>query len=471
MRRRLIASTLLVVISLLPFLVHMMGGTGSRYFTDDYCIHLEAASANPLALTADWYETSGGRVAQYLSLAVLFKGGVGVARVTPALLLTVWIIGLGWLGRESALVLKLPALLGIAGALFIGSTMLAGAPNMVQAVYWLTGILTYFAPCVFGTFAAALIVRAGRRNTISLVSGCLIFFLCLAGGLFNEPFVLMQGALLAGGFLVTWLYLPRRALNWALGTAAAATALALIIIVIAPGNSVRQDSFVAAPSFTVAMVQSVQYALAFGFLALYTNPIGVLAVVFIGFSFPTLVQRYSASTVFEETRYGRRHYLAALALCLLILLAVSAAFMLPGVYATQSPPPARGFIMLLWAYLPLAIALGALLRLSLANSSQWDPRIDRWNIGVAVAAIVIHMLWASVSGMSTAVYALHYGSEWDARTAELAAASETDDITLPALQHDLALYTGLRPIGTDPAYWVNVCAAEYFGVGSLRTES
>lgn len=469
MKRLLRPFILLIIVCMIPISVHMIGGTGSRYFTDDYCIWAEASDADPIALTAEWYNTSGGRLAQYLSMAMLFKADVYVAPLIPALLLTLWISGVAWLCTEVAAALHIPLRLGIVSGLFITSADIAAAPNLVQAIYWVTGILTYPLPAVIGNFIIALIVRAVRHNTLNAGVGVAIFLLSLTSGLFNEPFALMQCALIGAGILVTGLAARSRRTLWlALGVAAVATAVAIAILVLAPGNSIRQVSFGAQQSLFTALVQSVQYSVTFTFAGVVFNPLGVVAMFFIGSIIPGLIERFSPDLAYRLFQTARHRSLWAFLIGAVLWIGVCAAFMLPGFYATGSPPPARGFIMPLWAYLPWCIAMGVLVRLNLSLPKTVLGRLDTWNMRIAVIVIILHGFWATSQSIPVASYVLQSGREWDARAAEIAAADTSDSILWVPLRYDLAAYAGLVSIAPDHNHWVNLCAAEYFNVAAIR---
>jgi hypothetical protein len=65
----------------------------------------------------------------------------------------------------------------------------------------------------------------------------------------------------------------------------------------------------------------------------------------------------------------------------------------------------------------------------------------------------------------------HYAAQWDAQEAQIVAAARAgeQDVIVAPLQLDVARQTGLDTIGTTPGVFPNDCAAEYYGVQSLRT--
>jgi len=353
--------------------------------------------------------------------------------------------------------------------------IVAATPDDIQSFYWLTGSLTYTVPCIVGTFAAALIVRLARRlalnqgiHPLHLVG---LFALCLTAGLFNEPYTLVQGALVGCGLLFTLLYAREQRGWWlTLITAALASLTALIILVIAPGNSVRQTFFVAAPSPLTALVQSVQYALIFTASAINFNPPGVIMAILVGIAIPGVVQHKSIQRGdTHASQWTRRKYLMLMVLYITAWLLVCTAFMFPGLYATQMPPPGRSFAIIMWVYMPWWVGLGALLRLSLWGNARLNAGVERWNMRLVRLAVVVHAVWAVNEAILPVTYSLSYGAEWDARAATLTTATATDDIIVVPLPHELATIRGLDTIGADSSFWVNICAARYYGVRALRT--
>jgi len=458
------------VLTLLPLLIHAVGGTGSRFFTDDYCIWMEAHDADALALTWSWYQSSGGRLAQYLSMALLFKAGVNIAPMLPAGLLLLWGLGSAWLGIEAARTLRLRAFPGLVSGILFEASVVAAAPNRVQAVYWMTGILTYAVPIMIATFAAALMLRAARRSRVTVSQGMLIAMLTLAAGLFNEPFALMQIGLIGTGMIITLLAAPSRGSLWQiLGIAAFAALAALIILVIAPGNSVRQTSFEAERMLIPALLESFVYALTFSLAAVVFNPFGAVAAFFVGMAIPGLLKHVRSPSNRAASSLTPARARQGLIIGFALWIGCCTAFMLPGFYATSSPPPARSFIMPLWAYLPACALLGALVRFSLRFSEHGAGGLDRLMRYTAAAAIIVHGLWASIEGLPAAVHALAYGREWDARAEEVTTANRSTVFLWAQLPHDLAVYAGLNAIDADPNHWVNRCAAVYFDVAAITT--
>lgn len=461
----------LVAVTLLPLAIHAVGGTGARYFTDDYCIWMQAHDAEPLALIWDWYNSSGGRLAQYLSMALLFKPGIEVVSILPAALLLLWGLGLVWLGVEIARALHLPTRHALIGGLFVLAAIITAAPNRVQALYWMTGILTYPAPALMATFAAALMIQTARSRVTAL-RGAGIFALTFAAGLFNEPFAFMQTALIGGSLLIVLLTAHRQRGWWrALIIAAAAAGVALLVLVIAPGNGVRQASFSHGQSLLMALLGSLVYALVFSLAAVVFNPFGTIAALLTGMAVPGLLKRLassSARTLVVLTPQQARWGLIVIAT---LWIGACAAFMLPGFYATGGPPPARSFIMPLWLYFPGLLILGVLIRFAARFSEPSASTIDRL-MGYTVAAVItIHGVWASVQIGSIAAYTLEFGREWDRRAEELAALSSTAEVLWMPLPHDLATYGGLETLGTDPDSWINRCAAEFFDVAAIRSSA
>jgi hypothetical protein len=141
------------------------------------------------------------------------------------------------------------------------------------------------------------------------------------------------------------------------------------------------------------------------------------------------------------------------------LLAVIAAFMFPGVYATGDPPPARAFLLIQWLIILLLGVIGWVVGGRLRARAPGGVR----PLFAAACAVCAALIAVNQIGW-TGQYA-NYAGMWDTLDAELRASDGA--VRAPGLAFDMAVAGGLDGLSSDPDNWVNGCAARYYGLELL----
>lgn len=170
-----------------------------------------------------------------------------VNSVLPGLVILLWLGGLAYTIRMGAKFTSFsPSWLEILlGSEFLIFMTLYQAPDLRQDLYWRTGMLAYLFPLVLTTFVAALVLNFILRDRVSPYALLLIAFLAFLAGGFSESAVALNGGLWALAFLSSWI-IRRMKIPWAsraiwyCGSALVGTLIAILIMFIAPGNTVRQ---------------------------------------------------------------------------------------------------------------------------------------------------------------------------------------------------------------------------------------
>ena len=139
-----------------------------------------------------WYETVSDRFSNLLFVALsefLFPHNV---EILPVIMIFLWTAALTWLVYEARRMIRwqwhffLDFFLAASLAFFA----ILQAPNRFQTIYWRSAMATHFAPLVYLTAFAALLLMLIRRNE-SRYPAVWIGFLCLIiaffGGGFSEP--------------------------------------------------------------------------------------------------------------------------------------------------------------------------------------------------------------------------------------------------------------------------------------------
>jgi len=234
---------------MIPLGVHAYLGGFARYIADDFCTLGTLRRLGLFGSQVNWYENWSGRFSFTFIVNLTQMAGPKLTLILPVLALVLWLLAVTclilrwqrWLRMSSSIILAF-ALSG----LVIFST-LEGSPNVYQSLYWQTGMLTYTLPLILLTaYLGWLLLFADglpdkiRHSWAIPASGAATFVL---GG-FSETFVSVQTALLIALFILSTIMLrgkKRRQVNAFIGAGIVGSVLAMLVIVLAPGNLVRRS--------------------------------------------------------------------------------------------------------------------------------------------------------------------------------------------------------------------------------------
>jgi hypothetical protein len=171
------------------------------------------------------------------------------------------------------------------------------------------------------------------------------------------------------------------------------------------------------------------------------------------------------SLLFESSGSRRFHQRALWAIPLLAFVLVCAC-MAPGAYGTSAPPPPRALVIPQYAITCLAAAWGySLGALVFAPRRGWPGFQPAFVSLVAVVLFVAGPAAATPRIVKTGHAMREWARRWDAIDLELrrAQAAGVRDATVPSLE----ALAGVGSISVDPHDWVNVCAANYYGLATI----
>ena len=439
-----------------PILLYCLLGVFSRLMADDYCYASIPIEYGFLGSIDHYYQRWFGRLTQIVAGGAAMLIGVPFAQVFPAVLVIVWLLALWWLVNEMKHVnsaananenqdenkngQRLYPL--IIAALILYAT-LAGTPQIHHSLYWISAVFPFMFPLVLLTLFCALTLRSSyQRSTVWMLvcAGVLSF----AAGASSEPYAVMQIVLFGGLLFVFRQSRARKLLSVGLITAI----IALVIMVLAPGNTYRQSLFVPTHDLLPLATQSLLYAAGFiAASAAYFSPGAVIAALFL----PSLLNTG------ETPRYKLSRWLI-----LLVGFGLIVVFNLPVIYATSVPPPARTYSMAQFAFVCTLVLFSTTLHIRVS------PRV---RVSLVIAVLVIAPLLTSVKLVQLVPTLAQYAAEWDAREALIRNAEPGSQVVIAPLEVDLATRTGLEDLMNDPAYWINECAAIYYGIESIRVSA
>lgn len=442
-------------------------GTFTRYLADDYCDTVQATTRPLLAALIQRYLTVSDRYSNLLYDALSERVFPRNVQILPVVMIILWTIALIWLVREIAQLADLRWPLAV--DVFLGALLaffpILEAPSRFQTLYWRSAMATHFAPLVVLTaFAAFLLLmirrNAGQRPAIWLGVLCLVvaFF---AGG-FSEPpdAMLVTASIVAMAAIWLWEKGPRRTpalhlLGWTL----LGGIIALAVLKFSPAMSFRLAK---PPGMAEVAYRTVLYTMQFLTNGIHTVPLPTaVSVVLPAILFYCLFGCAPALS----SRQQRHVWLIVAVTPSLMYLMIAASFA-PSAYG-QAYPVERarfaGCVMMTSAGLLEGACLGTLI-------AQWRPLHARtWLVNLAALALVVTAIYplraAAVSAGEHLSFAQKWTTAWDVRQAQIFAdkTKGVQDIVVGQLPG----FEQVKELDTNPKFWVNRCAATFYGVRSI----
>ncbi len=471
-----LAQAALLLCFLAPLLVLMYLGIFSRYIADDYCTASRALSQGVIGSTVWWYNNWAGTYTNWLLKAIVAVIGPVSASLLPLLVLVLWFIALTWalhgIGR----------LAGFSRS-FYGAVLLAsliiyatfdGTPSLIQSLYWIGAVIPYTLPLIPLTLSIAFFARTLRYagETYPPYGALIIVALVtvVSGGLYQVYAVFQIAVLgLVGlGLIFRALdHFKRRTLP--VFTVALVSALvALAVVAVAPGNTVRQALFPHQFSLPELAVQAVIVSAGYIVLAIGVfSPLPLLITVIVS---GLLAYQLKPANLQLSPKLLRKLMALSAGVALLLIMAC----LLPALYGLGTAPSSRAYVMPQFVLVSTAAFWGILMGCGLKRLPRRLPLALRF---VGIAGITLLLVVGPLASTWQALEQVHgfrmYAAEWDARDQDIreAALQGQRQVEVRTLTVDLGAMARLDVIGANPQDWVNQCAADYYGLESLTARS
>ena len=444
-------------------------GTFSRYTSDDYCLSAFFLNDNLIDEMTRRYYVSSSRYTNILFIGVvdLLFGWHNVA-ILPVLMLALFVLGLFLFLREIA------QMLGLGWnhwfAFFLAASLaffsILQAPALYETLYWRAGMTSHFAPLVFIPFFGAFLMRqiklVEKRSPspwIQLV--CLIGPLIIGG--FSEPPTTIMISVLLLAIFGTWLWGKREVpkpvlilLIWSF----VGSVLALIVLALAPANSLRLDR--PPPGFFELIHRIIIFPVDFIIDTLRTRPTPTIVSVLMPAVLFYVYHSHPARNIPGEAR-GRLGMLVIVILLLAYLL-IAASFA-PSAYGQSYPVGRARFAGRLLMTIALLID-GALLGVLLASIKIGFLQ-HTYVRGFTMFALMILMLYPLRTAWQISIEIPVYqqrAAAWDERDSEIRAQSSQGvrELIVPFLSAD-----PIQDLGDRREFRLNRCAAALYGVDSI----
>jgi hypothetical protein len=460
--------------------VYALCGMFTRYVADDYCMAASLRHYSWVAAQSHWYETWSGRFSATALSTLAAFGGPMADRALPglmiaSLLLVSWLVMRHIAGLDRLAALALGAVTTYA--------VIRTAPDVTESVFWLTGASTYMPPMILTPLIAVAVVRRGQSRSLGWLT--LIGLLAFLSAGFSETGTALQVTGL--GLLVGLAFLPGvktrlRDLRTALMTAFVSTLVATAVVILAPGNAVRQASYPPHPSVVTAAVESLILAAQFT-VSLVAHNVDVVALV--AGTAAVLGWEYGSKTGRPVPGFGWGHVgWTAWAAILTVMC------MLPAYWAESSPPPDRTeinacFVLTGWiaaAGLWTGLRLGSAWRTREASKAEMGSLpgtpvplrrspISQRAIPATLLALAILPLITAATTLRHVPSLADWSNQADLLESQLAVvAGSGRDVVItwsPKQPARPLLYSASLMPGPDATDWVNVCIADDYALKSL----
>ena len=456
---------------LLPLIVYAYLGTFSRYRGDDYCETSRLLSAsNPLQASTIRYFDRTGRYSTLLLVQVSeWFGKPGITYMAAAALL-IWLIGLSWMMAEigSASGLRWKMWLSFVLAALVIFFSLYRAPNLYQILFWRSGMVSYLAPVILLVYLVAFILhqlQSPPNRPGKLLSSLLVFSLIMIAGGTSETVSALQIIILLLSFFALYLWTGsiRKDAFLLLGTALVSAVLSMLVMALSPGNATRMRvSTLPMPDWVFLGMEALTYAVQFILDSVKVAPLPSLLAFFMPLMLFYGLQNPSLQTSPQSAKKLRRLFFL---IPLGVLLAIAVNFA-PSAYA-QSYPSARVRFPSLFLLTLALVAAGGLAGHLLGQMKS--PSVSTPFRRLVLGLLILTFLYPVRSAVKLFELAPEYhasAAAWDARDEHIRQAVAQGATDLVGVQLDTM--GGIQEYKGNETAWINGCAADFYGLRSLR---
>lgn len=457
-----------------PLLVYAYTGTFSRHRADDFCHSGDIFEHGFWQAQIVVYLNSSDRfsVEPLVGLSELF--GSNTIRLLPALAIVLWLAGTVWALSHLFHLLRLPVTLPavlLPGEMLVFFTLFE-SPNLFQSLYWRAGMLTYLMPLVFNTFLAGIILKQMRRQEgtqVPIGQYVLIAVIAFFAGGFSETSAALQaGALMLALLFSVWQLLSKRRaskLLSMLAVALAATLLAMLVLFLSPAAHLRQSNFEAPPDLITLIQLSIQLGIAYlNWDTLRVVPLPILVSILMAALF-SLTQLPMQQKDEKPWWHILLWMLLTLAVCVLLVICCNA----PSIYVYRASMEPRAAITARWVTTVACLCLGWLAGMLIFRPARRYGLAAKLPL-IAAVLLLAYIVYPLRAAFQAAALIPDYQARaraWDERDAGIRRDIAGGMVDIEAVELDSIGKIG--DLKHDPELWVNVCAARYYGVQSIKT--
>ncbi len=467
---------LLILTFFIVILMHGYIGSYSRYIADDYCTSGKLATLGFWPAQLFWFNNWTGRFSFtfFVSLIELFDSNIVMFLPTIfifMILISGYFLIYSIIKNIQIYNRRILALLLTVGIIF---TTFFTLPNIGQNLYWMTGAVTYLFPInfVFILYGLLFLFREKlpfQRWFGNIFFGLFIFFLAVLVNGFSEVLSVLQIVILS--LIILFLFLKQRFESikslWMI--ALIGSIIGLIFMVSAPGNEIRLSQHPPNPGLLTFLYNSFRYFFIYIILWFVKNiniiwPISSL-MIFITYYVKT---HFYYGKEISYNYFIKYSFMIISGLIILIFFSF-----LPSAWATAGAPETRVLIfptfLLVFLINFVSIIIGLLFQEIITIKVNYKKTLS-----LIIGLSSIYFLIAVPINEARQVYllkpeAMTFATRWDEREIQIREKIKANETHLIVKMIPTNLME-LEYLQTNSTHWINICAAEYYGVDSISAE-
>jgi hypothetical protein len=468
----------------IPLAAYTYMGSFTRIIGDDYCY---AARLRQLGFWMMQWQSyvsivgyNGNRYSLNLFSSLVDLFGPKANAFLPGLVILVWLVGLAWAwrnGTRKAGIHTLPLSWLLAAEVLIFFT-LSQAPDLDQALYWRTGMLTYLAPVITGSILLGFILWQANRPRAQVTLLGVTFLLALISAGFSEVGAVAHitglACLLSWGGYEAWRQGRKVTQNPAPSTrliAPAACALAgsmaaLLLLIFSPSTHLNMQNMPSPASFSSTLQ-----------IALYSTRIFIVSVTlkrmtlsnlllfFFTLAGSALMAAWAARSGHPRPMMSAGKWLQALAGIIATCLLIVFACMLPNAYVQSGYPELRALIIPRFVLVASTAGSGWLTGWFVHSRLDGRPQLVSRPAGLLAGLILVAAAFSPVFAtppiLSRLPLFIKWTHLWDQRDQQIrnAASYNQDSLHVMELDHIIPRVGELQ-VGS----WYTECADLYYGI-------
>ena len=456
-------------------LSHGFIGSFSRYGADDYCTAGKLGALGFWNAQAFWYNNWTGRYSFTFFVSIFELFNPLITSVLPyifiiCLYLSIYVFLITIFKK---ILLEKTALFSVLLTSISVFMILFTVPDIRQNLFWMTGSTTYFLPIIMIFLLLSFLINhynRGQKNKVSnlfIYLGVFLFTFILSG--FSEVLSVIQ-VLIFGLVMVFISFSKKRIeLNFSLLVALLGSISGLIVMVIAPGNSVRLSQHLPSPDLFGLVFNSLVLSLKFTFLWLvkHINIIWPTCTMIIVFSLFLKVRT-------EVIEYLKKNKLTLFGFFILSCLALVYVSYLPSIWATAKPPVDRVLIFPVIILTAMCVFLSLTVGIILKDLINQSHIPENKLITIIFTAACFYFLlgvpfYQARINYANRAEARTFATRWDEREILIKEQLNKGEsaLVVPMIPENIL---NVEHLQNDPGHWINVCAAEYYGVDQISAE-
>lgn len=450
-------------------------GRFNRYLADDYCESVNIRNYSLVGAVVNRYVEGKIRASDRYS-NLLFVGlsemlGDYHLQIVPPLMMFVWLIGLFWSINQFQKLTEspLPTVLNFGMAVSIIFFSAWQASNRFQTFFWRSGMSTHFAPLVFMSLLSGFVlsqINSARKPSLWVFLVVLLSSYFLGG--FSEPPTVVALVVISLSLLIVWRWNDSQKRKSALNLLSISLAgffLAFLTMFLSPGN--LSNGTASMTDLPVTFVRTFQFAFDFLVDTFKTLPLPSLMSTLIPFLlFFIFFTNPENEAPLSRSRGRILIWLVMVPLLQYLLIAVSFA---PSVHGQSAYPEGRaqflGRLIMTMAFLVEGALLGVLCAGPVSVTSR--RQVVFLLSSLALLILAIYPFRAGMSLLAEVPDYRRWASAWDLRETEIyrSIAMGKRDLVV----RWLPTKEDVKEIDGDASHWVNQCAADYYGVKTIRS--